>query len=55
MPAEGKGPQPTEEELQVPHLSFNTKITPAEDLGLTPKPEELERMKKVDPKLQSTW
>mmetsp|Transcript_18527 Transcript_18527/g.38540 ORF Transcript_18527/g.38540 Transcript_18527/m.38540 type:complete len:248 (-) Transcript_18527:121-864(-) len=55
MPAEGKGPQPSEEEQQVPFLSFNTQITPAEDLGSAPKPEELDKMKKVDPKLQYTW
>jgi len=40
---------------EVPYLSFNDNITPSESINLKPKDEELERLKKVDPKLLYTW
>lgn len=39
----------------VPYLSFNPSITPSDSIAPKPKAEELEKMQKIDPKLQYTW
>jgi len=38
-----------------PFLSFNKNITPSVEVVPAPSPEDVEKMKQVDPKLQYTW
>lgn len=42
-------------EDDVPHLSFNPNITADKQLGPAPKDEELEKMRQLDPQLDSAW
>mmetsp|Transcript_18831 Transcript_18831/g.36953 ORF Transcript_18831/g.36953 Transcript_18831/m.36953 type:complete len:250 (-) Transcript_18831:359-1108(-) len=47
------GNQDIREEPQ--YLSFNTTITPSESICPKPKDDDLDRLKKVDPRLLYTW